>query len=120
MTREEKIKLKYKNLFETIDNAGGLNNRGGLNSAGIKHLTFPEKMRISFNPWAFLFGIFYFIYVGMWKKGLGLLLIGFLLVVAGQIFLHNNSGTIAANILFGLRANVALYKEYELGQKTWF
>jgi len=39
-------------------------------------LSFGQRMRLGSNIWAFLFGPFYFMAKGMWRKGVTLLAIG--------------------------------------------
>jgi hypothetical protein len=56
--------LRLKPLFDAMDKAGGTK------QPDFKTLTFKEKFKIGFSIWAFLFSIFYYLYHGMWKKGM--------------------------------------------------
>lgn len=112
---EEKIE-KYAALFELIEKAGGAKLKN------IKALTFSERMKVTFNPFAFLFTIIYYVYTGMWKKGVALFgicivinLIGFLIINGFESF-----SWVVTSVIFATRANVDLYKEYKLQDKSFF
>ncbi|QYK05842.1 DUF2628 domain-containing protein [Shewanella zhangzhouensis] len=81
---------------------------------------------INFNVLAFIFGPFYYITKGMWKKGLylflltlGLNLLSLVLVgmftdrdISKVLYIINSS-------IYGLTANYDFYRYYKLGETTW-
>lgn len=81
---------------------------------------------INFNVLAFIFGPFYYITKGMWKKGLylflltlGLNLMSLVLVsfftdrdISKVLYIINSS-------IYGLTANYDYYRYYKLGETTW-
>lgn len=107
---------KYASLFALIDKAGGVK------LPDAKNLTTNEQVKIRINVFAFLFTIFYYVYAGMWKKGLALF--GICLVITTIIAtLEPNFANflwVVTSLIFAMRANLDLYKEYKLGDKGWF
>ena len=88
------------------------------NNAVYKNASITTKM----NFWAFLFGIFYYITKGMWKKGIFLLVIGIgLVALLGALF--GGSVTNAAGFgvagLFAAFANFDYYRKMVLGEDFW-
>lgn len=112
---EDKIQ-KYETVFNLIEKAGGAKLKN------IKALTFGERMKVVFNPFAFLFTLIYYIYVGMWKKGVALLAICVLLNLIGLLIINGfeSFSWIVTSVIFATRANVDLYKEYKLQDKSFF
>ena len=106
---------KLQPLFDLMDKAGGPK----LTNA--KSLDFGQKMKVSSNIWAFLFTIFYYIYHGMWKKGLILLLISIGVTVLVDTFIPSLSNItwVITSAIFATRANIDLYKKYKLGDDGW-
>jgi Protein of unknown function (DUF2628) len=104
-----------------------LEKAGGVKMAGIKALSASERMKITFNFFAFLFGPIYYAVKGMWKKGLALfaasvvviLLVSLLLELAGLGRFANALGYGAAAI-YAIRANIDYYKKMVLKQNGWW
>ena len=107
--------VKLEPLFALIDAAGGPK------LTDIKTLNFSQKMKISFNIWAFLFSIFYYLYHKLWKKGLVYLFISVVLIILIDIFLPDLSkaSSFITSALFASRANIDLYKKYKLNDDSW-
>lgn len=106
---------KLQPLFDLIDLAGGPK------LPNIRSLDFGKGMKVTSNIWAFFFGIFYYLYHGMGKKGVVLSVISIVLALLVDHFfpaLSEISWIIAAAI-FGTRANVDLYKKYKLSDDGW-
>jgi len=62
----ESISDSWKIKFELIEKAGGVK------LPNAKNLPFGERMKVRFNVWGFLFGPFYYLVKGMWKKAVTL------------------------------------------------
>jgi hypothetical protein len=105
--------LRLKPLFDAMDKAGGTK------QPDFKTLTFKEKFKIGFSIWAFLFSIFYYLYHGMWKKGLSLLLVCIVLVSLVQYFIPSFPASIITSVLFAARAPTNLYSKYKLNDDGW-
>ena len=106
---------RLKTVFDAMDKAGGTK------QPDFKTLTFKEKRKIGFSIWAFLFTIFYYLYHGMWKKGLFLML-----VCIVPLFLLNLIpsfpavlGNLFMAIIFATRAPFNLYSKYKLNDDGW-
>jgi len=56
----------WKEIFRLIEEAGGFNGLYVRNSGA---LSFRERFKITFNPWGFLLGPFYYFIKGLWVKG---------------------------------------------------
>lgn len=106
---------KYEKTFALIDKAGGPR------LSNIKALSFGEKMKVNFNIFAFLFTIFYYIYIGSWKKGVTYFVISILLIVLLEQFLPQFKGItwLVTSAIFATRANIDLYKKYKLNDSNW-
>ena len=107
--------LKLEPLFALIDLAGGIK------LPEIKTLKFSEKMKISFNIWAFIFSIFYYLYHKMWKKGIVYLIISIVLIFLVDAFIPDLSkiSSLITSVIFATRANIDLYKKYKLEDDSW-
>ena len=115
------VSESWKNRFRLIEQAGGVK------LPKLRDLAFGDRMRVTFNGWAFLFGFFYFAAKGMWRKGLVLLLmciailtvLELILMMIGTRHLGNSAGYGVA-VLFASRANVDFYKKKVLGKDGWW
>jgi hypothetical protein len=107
--------LRLKPLFDAMDKAGGTK------QPDFKTLTFKEKFKIGFSIWAFLFAIFYYLYHGMWKKGLSLLLVCMVLGFLVQYFIPSfpYAANLITSVLFATRAPINLYSKYKLNDDGW-
>lgn len=115
----EVISESWQEKFALIDKAGGAK------TPNIKSLQFGERMKALFNIWGFLFGPFYYLAKGMWKKALPLLGIAIVLVVLLKIICQkfgipeSITNFVAAGI-FANRANIDYYKKVRLGDDGWW
>lgn len=104
-----------------------INKAGGPRLPDYKSLSFGERFSLGFNVLAFLFGPFYYLAKGMWRKalflfGVGLaviILIGLVLDSVGMSQLANSIGY-GVPALFAVRANVDYYKKMVLGDDGWW
>ncbi|MBC7956330.1 MAG: DUF2628 domain-containing protein [Cytophagales bacterium] len=111
----------WKRKFRLIQKAGGPK------QTQFKSLTAGERMKISFNILAFLFGPIYYIVKGMWKKGLALFGACFVVLVVLSVLLElaglgkvANALGYGAAALFAVRANIDYYKKMVLGDNGWW
>ncbi|BCI82859.1 hypothetical protein MTY66_44840 [Mycolicibacterium sp. TY66] len=104
-------------------NAYGLPNSTPESKAAYKALTFLERVKLTSNILAFLFGPIYFFVKGMWRKGLTLL--GIFVAVEVVLVVLNVSDSLARAIGFGLAAigmstaNYAYYLHVVRGSQSW-
>lgn len=86
-------------------------------------LPFLEKARLGANIWGFLFGPFYFMVKGMWRKGVTLLAVACVLAVpvllfdVGSIIERFTAMVIPAFSL--VTANYAYYLHVVQGNRSW-
>ncbi len=98
---------------------------GGVKLSLYKELNSKEKGSCTFNIWGALFGIFYYVYHGMWKKGLALLGIVIVLniILSFTIFLLipalANGAFIISMVVYAVRTPVNLYSHYKLNDDSW-
>jgi hypothetical protein len=101
---------------------------GGPNLPKFKDLTGEERKALSpFNVLAFLFGPFYYLAKGMWRKGLtlavlcliGVLALDALLVLVGLGSFTSATGFASAAV-YGALANRDYYAKMVLGQNGWW
>jgi hypothetical protein len=104
-----------------------LERAGGVKMPKLKNLSSGERMKIMLNLLAFLFGPFYYLAKGMWKKGLVLFGICFLIVVVLELGLElvglgriGNAIGYGVGAIFALRANIDFYKKMVLGDNGWW
>jgi hypothetical protein len=111
----------WKTRFQFLEKAGGVK------MPRLKALGTGERMKLSFNILAFLFGPFYYLAKGMWKKAIALfvvcaaavLVLAVLLEMAGFGQFGKSLGYGVAAI-FAVRANIDYYKKMVLGQNGWW
>ncbi|CAN7264277.1 DUF2628 domain-containing protein [Polaromonas sp. LjRoot131] len=111
----------WKTKFQLIEKAGGVK------LPQFKALGVGERMKIGFSILAFLFGPFYYLAKGMWKKAISLfvvcvavvLLLQFVLEMAGLGRFSNSLGYGVAAI-FAARSNIDYYKKMVLRQNGWW
>ena len=90
----------------------------------LNKLSFGEKMKITFNTWGFLFGPFYYLFKGMWKKSITMTVgvLGFAVVVEiifGNSKIINMLLSMLGPFIFGTRANIDYYKKMVLKSNSW-
>ena len=101
---------------------------GGPKRPNIKSLSREERMKISSpNILAFFFGPFYYLFKGMWRKGISLLLVCTVVIVILQVALEAAglaSATKALNfisgVVYGTFANGDYYRKMVLGENGWW
>ena len=104
-------------------NTYGLPNSTPESKAAYRALTFMERVKLTSNILAFLFGPIYFFVKGMWRKGLTLL--GIFVAVEVVLVVLNASDTLVRGIGFGLAAiamttaNYAYYLHVVRGSQSW-
>ncbi|WP_418002901.1 DUF2628 domain-containing protein [Mycobacterium sp. PDNC021] len=104
-------------------NTYGLPNSTPESKAAYQALTFLERLKLTSNILAFLFGPIYFFVKGMWRKGLTLL--GIFVAVEVVLIVLNVSDTLVRAIGFGLAAiamttaNYAYYLHVVRGSQSW-
>lgn len=113
---------KWKMRFKWLKKAGGPA------MPNVKAMSKTERKEFSFfNILAFLFGPFYYIAKGMWKKGIVLFLICAVVVILIEIIFEmvgferlGNSVGYGASAVFAVRANIDYYKKMVLGENGWW
>jgi hypothetical protein len=117
-----RVSDSWKRKFKAIHKAGGWS------LPDLRNLTSEDRKAIpTFNVLAFLFGPFYYLCKGMWKKGLTL----FVLCVIGILILDGvmqlfglgnftRATGFAAAAVFGALANRDYYAKMVLGQNGWW
>lgn len=89
------------------------------NEAVYKQLPFKMK----FNIWALVFGIFYYLSKGMWKKGLTIIGIGIVMTMVVGFLFGETAGNFASFgmvALFASFANFDYYRTMVLNEDFWF
>jgi hypothetical protein len=119
---------RLQEKFDVIEKAGGIKLPHFKYGSGIS-FTFRERNKASFSAWAFLFGIFYYGYHGVWKKGLSLIVIALVIILLLELLIINFFPTIYDSwgsvayiipaVLFATRAPVNLYSKYILNENGW-
>lgn len=116
---------KWRHRFAAIEKAGGERTRWW-RWPEAKQLTGKEKRLITSNLWAFVFGPFYYLYLGMWRKAITLslvvLLIDFILDMAGDAlnFPVDHFLWIVSAVMFKQCANVDYYRKAVLKRREWW
>ncbi|WP_157977955.1 DUF2628 domain-containing protein [Paraburkholderia kururiensis] len=116
---------KWRQRFAAIEKAGGEGVRWW-RWPNAKELTHREKRLITSNLWAFVFGPFYYVYLGMWRKAITLsllaLVIDAILVVAGDVLNMpvDNFLWIVSAVMFRQCANVDYYRKAVLKRRQWW
>ena len=112
----------WKKRFRAMHRAGGPN------LPKLKELAPEDRKHASvFNILAFLFGPFYYLAKGMWRKGIvlfvlcliGILVLDFVMVLAGFGKYANATGFGAAAV-FAVLANRDYYSKMVLGRNGWW
>jgi hypothetical protein len=123
---DKRSRLQKK--FDVIEKAGGIKLPHLKYGSGIS-FTFWERNQATFSIWAFLFGIFYYIYHGMWKKGLTLFAMSVLIVALVEVIIVNfvpsiyefwdSVAYLIPALIFATRAPLDLYSKYILNENGW-
>lgn len=116
---------KWTRRFAAIEKAGGERTRWW-RWPEAKQLTGKEKRLITSNLWAFVFGPFYYLYLGLWRKAITLsfvaLLIDFILDMAGDALNVpvDHFLWIVSAVMFRQCANVDYYRKAVLKRREWW
>jgi hypothetical protein len=107
----------WKRRFRLIERAGGVAMKD------FRDLAFGERMAVSVNLLAFLFGPIYYAIKGLWRPAVSYLVLvvalALLLDVLGLDRLARAVGYMAATV-YALRANLNYYRKMVLRQTPWF
>jgi hypothetical protein len=114
-------------ILDTIEKAGGLNMAESIfkYSPAFMELSSKDRRKATFSIWAFLFTIFYYIYHGMWKKGLVLLAVSIAVQIISMFTIElivpafANIAWILASVIYATRAPINLYSTYRLNDDGW-
>ncbi len=104
-------------------NAYGLPNSTPESRAAYRALSFMDRLKLTSNILAFLFGPIYFFVKGMWRKGLTLL--GIFFAVEVVLVVLDVPDSLVRGIGFGLAAiamttaNYAYYLHVVRGSRSW-
>ena len=109
----------WKEKFALLEKAGGPK----LTKA--RELALGERTKVVFNVWGFLFGPFYYLAKGMWKKAIVLLALCVVAIVILSMILSamgisDAITSFIAPAVFATRANVDYYKKMVLGDNGWW
>jgi hypothetical protein len=115
------VSASWKQKFHLIEKAGGPK------QPKLKALSSGERFKIGFNILAFLFGPFYYLAKGMWKRAFSLFgLCAVVVIVLAVILELLGLGRITralgygAAAVFAVRANIDYYKKCVLGDNGWW
>jgi hypothetical protein len=114
--------------FDAIEKAGGIKLPNMKRGSGVS-FTAMERHKATFSIWAFLFGIFYYGYHGVWKKGLSLMAIALVILVLLDTIIvtffptiydaWDDASYVISAVLFAARAPRNLYSKYVLNENGW-
>ena len=114
--------------FNAIEKAGGIKLPNMKLGSGVS-FTAMERHKATFSIWAFLFGIFYYGYHGVWKKGLSLMAIALVILVLLDTLIvsffptiydaWNTASYVISAVLFATCAPRNLYSKYVLNENGW-
>jgi hypothetical protein len=114
---DKDIVLKFSKVFELIKKAGGPS------LPDIKKLSFSERQKVVFNIWGFLFGVIYYFYHKLFKKGLLYLAVSIVIILFQMNFIPelDDISWVVSCVIFATRANIDLYGKYVLNNDDkWF
>lgn len=118
---EADVSALWRIRFDLVEKAGGPSR------PLLKQLRLGERFRLLFNLWAFLFGVFYYLAKGMWRKAIAMTLVAVCAtVVVNLVFPEGDSGSVkfalngAMAAWFSIQANVSYYKKVVLGDNGWW
>ena len=119
---------RLQSRFDAIEKAGGIKLPNMKRGSGVT-FTAMERHKATFSVWAFLFGIFYYGYHGVWKKGLSLLAIALVILVLLDTIIvtffptiydaWDSASYVISAVLFATCAPRNLYSKYVLDENGW-
>ncbi|AMV41750.1 DUF2628 domain-containing protein [Paraburkholderia caribensis] len=116
---------KWRQRFAAIDKAGGERVRWW-RWPNAKELTAKEKRLITANLWGFVFGPFYYLYLGLWRKAITLSLLALAIdLILGIVGDALNLSVdrflwIVSAVIFKQCANVDYYRKTILKRREWW
>jgi hypothetical protein len=117
LTVDENWKAKFKVIADSEPISFGLIPKFQNNNVWTK-----APITTKMNFWA-LFGLFYYIAKGMWKKGVVLSVLGMLFVIVVTVLFGEkigNAASFAMPALFISLANLDFYRKMVLDEDFWF
>jgi hypothetical protein len=118
---EAELSALWRIRFDLIEKAGGPTR------PKFKQLSLGERFRLAFNLWALLFGPFYYLAKGMWRKAIVAAFIGLPLMILinvaapdGELDPLKMCVNTLINVWFTLHANINYYKKMVLGDNGWW
>ncbi|USX13517.1 DUF2628 domain-containing protein [Oxalobacteraceae bacterium OTU3CAMAD1] len=118
---EAELSALWRIRFDLIEKAGGPTR------PHFKQLSFGERFRLAFNLWALLFGPFYYLAKGMWRKAIVAAFIGLPLMILinvaapdGELDPLKMCVNTLINVWFTLHANINYYKKIVLDDNGWW
>jgi hypothetical protein len=112
-------KEKFKAIAETNPIVGGWAHEFE-DKAKYKALPFWTK----FSVWGLIFGIFFYLFKGMWKKALSVVGIIMVLSVLEEAFPNNKilamGSYIIPGVIFFIQGNIDYYRKVVLGEDFWW
>tara|TARA_B110000003_G_scaffold210891_1_gene209863 strand:+ start:583 stop:969 length:387 start_codon:yes stop_codon:yes gene_type:complete len=119
---------RLQSRFDAIEKAGGIKLPNMKRGSGVT-FTAMERHKATFSVWAFLFGIFYYGYHGVWKKGLSLMAIALVILVLLDTLIvtffptiydaWDSASYVISAVLFATCAPRNLYSKYVLDENGW-
>ena len=102
----------------------GLPNANPQGQAALRAMSFGDRFKINSNILGFLFGPFYFMAKGMWRKGLTLLIAALAVGVLSSIVLDlpdslTRAESIAMSLMYSMTANYAYFLHVTRGSTSW-
>jgi hypothetical protein len=116
----------WRRRFAAIEKAGGEGVRWGRRLPNARQLTWEDRGLMYANIWGFVFGPFYYLFLGMWRKAITLtlvvLVIDLILVMAVYAlnFPIDDYFWIVPSLLFSQGANLAYYRKTVLKRREWW
>ena len=116
------VSATWKKRFNWLKKAGGPS------MPNLKTMPKAERKGFSFfNILAFLFGPFYYLAKGMWRKGISLFIVCAAVVIALEFLLvmigfgqFGKALGYGVSAVFAVRANIDYYKKMVLGENNWW
>lgn len=116
---DKDVSESWKKRFSILEKAGGPKLQK------VRELGFVERRKLFFNIWGFLFGPFYYLAKGMWKKAIILTALAIAAVVVLELVLEamgvgSKITNFVAPAIFSTRANIDYYKKIVLDDNEWW
>lgn len=112
------VSVQWKATFLLIDKAGGAS------LPDLKRLDARERFAVRWNLAALVFWPFYYVYLGMWKKGGLAVFIALVALLIGAVLLKGfgfgiliKPACLLPGLYFAFHANVDLYRRLVLGEQ---